>query len=87
MASSEIYNLILSLIVFVCLTTLFSVLIVWLIKLNLRLINAGLEDDKIKEEYVKNNEKKQSRVGKIFDMGFYAYLYNSICCALFFYVF
>ena len=70
MASSEIYNLILSLIVFVCLTALFSVLIVWLIKLNLRLINAGLEDDKIKEEYVKNNEKKQSRVGKIFDMGF-----------------
>ena len=70
MSPSEFYNLILCLIVFTCLTVLFSVLITWLIKLNLRVIRAGIEDHKIEEEYNKKLNKKQSHVGKILDVGF-----------------
>lgn len=68
MQGFEIYNFIVSLIVFIGLTALFSVLIVTLIKLTLRTVRGGLDDDKIKLEYAKKEKRKQSRVAKVVDM-------------------
>ena len=70
MKSYETYNLIICLIVFVALTALFSFLIVNLIKLTLRTINGGLDDEVIKKEYLKEQEKKESRLSKILDRAF-----------------
>ena len=60
MQALETYNLILCLIVFVGLTALFTVLIVALIKNALRIINAGLDDEKIKQEYILEQGKKKN---------------------------
>ena len=53
MTAYEKYNLVLCLIVFVALTALFSALIANLIRLTLKVINSGLEDEQIKTEYLK----------------------------------
>lgn len=67
MKSYEIYNLIVCLIVFVALTGLFSFLIINLIRLTLRTINAGLDDESIEAEYRKQQRKKESAALKAFD--------------------
>ena len=51
MTSFEIYAFILCLIVFVSLTALFTFLIGALIKLTVRLVRAGVEDERITAEY------------------------------------
>lgn len=67
MKSYEIYNFIICLIVFVALTGLFSFLIVNLIRLTLRTINGGLDDERILAEYQKQQRKKESGFSKAFD--------------------
>ena len=61
MQALETYNLILCLVVFVGLTALFTVLIVALIKNTLRLVRAGLDDEKIKQEYLQEQNKKKNK--------------------------
>ena len=61
MQALETYNLIICLVVFVGLTALFTVLIVALIKNTLRLVRAGLDDEKIKQEYLQEQNKKNNK--------------------------
>jgi len=67
MAGYQVYQFILSFIVFVILTGLFSFFIVWVLKLNLQLINSGTHDEKITTEYKKQQAKKPTLFGKIID--------------------
>lgn len=67
MKSYEIYNFIVCLVVFSGLTGLFSYLIVSLIRLTLRTINAGLDDEKILAEYQKRLGKKESVIANTID--------------------
>lgn len=57
MSNYEIYGLVLCTIVLVALTVLFSAFIVYTLKLSLRLIRHGAEDEKIKTEYSKKRRK------------------------------
>lgn len=57
MKGYDLYVFFLCLIVFVLLTALFTVLIVWITRLLIRLIRGGLEDEKIKKEYYKTQCK------------------------------
>ena len=59
MTPYEIYIFILCLIVFLSLTLLFSVLIAYLIKLMIKLIRSGTEDENIKKEHLEMQKKKQ----------------------------
>ena len=70
MKSHEIYNFIVCLIVFVALTGLFSYLIVSLIRLTLRTIRGGLDDESILAEYWKAQNKRESAAMKAFDIAF-----------------
>ena len=79
MAGYQVYQFILSFIVFVVLTGLFSFFIVWVLKLNLQLINSGTHDEKITTEYKKQQQKKQSVFGKIA-----SYVVLVLCCAVVF---
>lgn len=67
MKSYEVYNLIVCLIVFVALTGLFSFLIVNLIRLTLRTIQGGLDDERILAEYKKQINRKESKAANMFD--------------------
>lgn len=77
MTHFQTYQFVLCLIVFVTLTVLFSALLGWIIRLNLRLIRLGANDDKIKAEYIKNQAKRPSVLGKIVDR-----LVLCLCCAV-----
>ncbi|MBR2303321.1 MAG: hypothetical protein IKA42_05925 [Clostridia bacterium] len=79
MAGYQVYQFILSLIVFVILTGLFTFFIVWIIRLNLQLINAGTHDEKITTEYKKQQEKKPTLFGKIIDK-----VVLVLCCVVIF---
>lgn len=63
----EIYQFILCAFVFTLLTALFTILVTMLVRYALRMIRAGLFDEDIKTEYLKNKGKKPSVIGKIFD--------------------
>ena len=64
MTGFEVYSLILSIIVFIMLVSLFSYLVTVLIKLTLKHIKAGLEDENIIKEF--NSETKtQSKFSKV----------------------
>ena len=82
MTAYEKYNLVLCLIVFVALTALFSALIANLIRLTLKVINSGLEDEQIKTEYLKEQSKKKSYVGKVFDISVSVLICLVLTCAL-----
>ena len=71
----DIYQFILCLVVFILLTVLFTILVVMLVKFALKMIKAGLDDEKIKTEYLKNKDKKPSIFEAIFDR-----LLLAICC-------
>ncbi len=63
MTPYEIYVFILCLIVFIALTVFFSFLIACIIKLSIKLIRAGINDEEIKKEYLKTqNEPKKSDI-------------------------
>ncbi len=54
----ETYMFLLSIVVFVLLTTLFVILFSWIMKLLVRGIRNGLEDEKIRKDYKKYSKKK-----------------------------
>lgn len=60
MSDFEIYVFILCIIVFTALTAVFTVMIVFIGKLSVKLIRSGAEDEKIKTEYEKEKAKKKS---------------------------
>ena len=82
MADYQIYQLILTLIVFVILTSIFATFVVWIIKLNIKLIKNGAEDEKITTEYKKQQAKKPSLFGKIVDK-----VVIVLCCGVLFVAF
>lgn len=57
MSNYEIYGFVLCMIVLVALTALFSAFIAYTLKLSVRLIRHGAEDEKIKTEYQKKRKK------------------------------
>lgn len=75
MTGFEAYNLFICVFVYSLLTLLFGVLIGALVRSQLRLIRAGLEDEQIKQEHEKteNKEKKKGRIYNILPV---------LCCAL-----
>ena len=79
MTSFEIYVFILCLIVFVSLTALFSCLIATLIKLTVRLVKTGVEDERIVEEFTQNSKRKTGCLWVVLDRAVSVVL----CCILF----
>ncbi len=73
----EVYSFLLCFITFILLTGVFTVTLVWLVKLKFKVIDLGAEDEKIKSEYLKTLEKKPSIIGKIFDC-----FVLFVCCLL-----
>ena len=73
----EVYSFLLCFITFTLLTGVFTVTLVWLVKLKFKVIDLGAEDEKIKSEYLKTLEKKPSIIGKIFDC-----FVLFVCCLL-----
>lgn len=73
----EIYTFLLCLVTFVLLTGVFTVLVTWLVRLKCQVIDSGLEDEKLKTEYLKEQAKKPSVIGKIFDK-----FVLFVCCSL-----
>ena len=59
MTAYEKYTFFLCLIVFVALTALFTVLLTYVVRLTIRLIKHGLEDEKILKEFYKEQKKPQ----------------------------
>ena len=79
MRDFDLYQFILCLIVFLLLTIIFTVGVSYLLKLNFKIIRAGLNDEKIKTEYLKNKGKDKSTFSKVFDK-----LVLAICCVTLF---
>ncbi|MBR2967399.1 MAG: hypothetical protein IKC35_01310, partial [Clostridia bacterium] len=84
MVQFDVYQFVLCLIVFLLLTGIFTTLTVWIIRLNAKLITSGVNDDKIKEEYLKEQAKKQSIVSKIMDKLLFAFCLAVILVAFVF---
>ena len=86
MQSYEIYNLIVCSVVFVTLTALLTTLIVWIIKLTLRAIEGGLEDEKIKAECTKEKKKESPiivAIDKVFPIFVCVILGVTLCFSLY----
>jgi len=79
MEQFDIYQFILCLFVFLLLTAVFTFMVVLLVKLTLKTINGGLEDEKIKAEYLKAQAKKPNAIGKILDR-----VFLGVCCVALF---
>ncbi len=79
MSDYEIYVLLLCIIVFVLLTTLSVFCVVLITKQSLRLINAGLEDERIAKSYTK--KKKRERKTKY--TRFANIIFSTVVCLLF----
>ena len=79
MTSFDIYVFVLCFIVFASLTALFSFLITALIKLNVRLVRAGVEDKRILDEYNEIHSKKNGCLPGVLDR----VISIVICCVLF----
>ena len=79
MTSFDIYVFVLCFIVFASLTALFSFLITALIKLNVRLVRAGVEDKRILDEYNEIHSKKNGCLPGVLDR----VISIAICCVLF----
>ena len=79
MSKYEIYVFIVCLIVFVAFVALFTALIVWISRLQIRGLRHGVEDEKLLAEYEKTKAKKKKKsigvVGKIIPALFYAILF------------
>ncbi len=79
MTEYKIYVLIVCLIVFALLTTLSIFCVSLITKQSLKLINAGLEDEKILREYKKRKEReRKTKCGKIADV-----IFSTVVCLLF----
>ena len=75
MSDFDLYVFFLCLIVFILLTGLFAYLIGVILKQTLRLIRAGLEDDAIRQSFMKR--KKQKTALKVLDC-----LVSTVCCVI-----
>ena len=84
MQALETYNLILCIVVFVGLTALFTLLIVTLIKNALKIINAGLDDEKIKQEYAQQQSKQKDKFSAFISNALLILLCLALACALVF---
>lgn len=67
MSKFEIYSLILCIIVFIMLVGVFSYLLTFIVKLGLKHIRAGLDDEDILKEFNSDCTVKQSRFSKVFN--------------------
>ena len=67
MSSYEKYVFLLCLIVYVLLTVLSVVSISWIVKLIIRLIRNGAEDERIKKEYLIKQQNKGKKGSKVFE--------------------
>lgn len=77
MSDFEIYSLILCLIVFVLLVSLFSYMLTIIVKQWLKQVRAGLEDESIKKEF-NVTQKKQGKLSKVFNA-----LLSVLLCGIF----
>lgn len=75
MTRYEVYVLIVCFLVFTLLTALLTGLIWYIVKLLLRSIKAGLEDEKIKIEYFSTTAKRKSKALSIMDKAFSAIIF------------
>ena len=82
MKAFDVYQFILCFIVFTLLTVIFSVGLSYLIRQGLKIIRAGLNDEKIKKEYEKSLSKKHSTFAKAFDK-----FVLIVCCVILFLAF
>ena len=82
MQAFETYSLILCIVVFASLTAVFSVLITLLVKNSLLIINAGLDDEKIKQEYIQEQNKKQSKAFTVLTNVLMIFLCVVLVCTL-----
>ncbi len=82
MSQFELYIFTLCLIVFVLLTAIFTTFVVCLVRMYLKMTKAGANDEKIKEEYLKEQAKKPSVFGLIMDKAVLV-----LCCAVLFVMF
>ncbi len=83
MTGFELYVFFLCLIVFVALTTLFTIFTAWIVRLLIRLIRHGAEDEKIKKEYY----KAQCKCGGNCFSGIFDKIVSALFCVLFIGVF
>ena len=77
MTKFEIYSLILCIIVFIILVSVFSFMLAIIIKQGLQHIKAGLEDQAILKEF-NNSTKKKGKFSKVFDN-----IVNGLICLIF----
>ena len=82
MSKFELYIFTLCLIVFVLLTVIFTAFVVCLVRMYLKMTKAGVNDEKIKKEYLKEQGKKPSIFGQIIDKAVLV-----LCCAVLFVMF
>ncbi len=83
MRAYEQFNLILCIIVFIALTLLFSALITVIVRLTLKTIHAGVDDEKIKKEYLQEQKrKKRHRLVTILSSTFPILLCAILACGL-----
>lgn len=82
MSGFDSYALLLCLIVFFVLTIVFGVMLSTIVKLTKRSIIAGFDDEKIKQDYLKELDKKDSKVFVIIEKVFNAVL--GVLCVLIF---
>ena len=85
MTGYELYIFILCLIVFVLLTALLSVLITWIVRLMIKTLRGGLEDENIKTEYYK--EQCKCKCGGNCFSGIFDKIISALFCVLFIGVF
>ena len=78
MSSYEKYVFLLCLIVYVLLTVLSVVSISWIVKLIIRLIRNGAEDERIKKEYLIKQQNKGKKGSKVFEN-----ILTSVFCVFF----
>ena len=86
MAGYDLYVFILCLVVFVLLAGLSTLLLSEICKLTIKTIKHGLEDDKIKEEYFKTQEKKNKNKGLDFILSLFLCLFLCVVFAFSLYV-
>ena len=79
MTAYEVYNLFLCIFVFIGFTAIFSVMLCMIVKNSLKTIKYGLEDEKIKNEYLKT---QKSKAGGIIDT-----IVSILMCAIIFVAF
>ncbi len=79
MSSYDIYVFLLCFIVFILLAGLSTMFLTTIIKLTLKLIRSGVEDEELKNEYIKTKDDKKCALGKKLDLIFSTLLCVILC--------